>query len=71
MAASPPAYLRERGAPPPPTRSSLLGDVLTRLFRGLVHARGYSEDDLIDGKTLVGASAMHALILDSAAMHSN
>lgn len=32
-----------------------------------VKARGYTEDDLIDGVTIVGASAMHALILEGAA----
>jgi len=32
-----------------------------------VNARGYTEDDLIEGVTIVGASAMHALILKGAA----
>lgn len=32
-----------------------------------VTARGYTQDDLLDGVVIVGASAMHADILDGAA----
>ena len=32
-----------------------------------VKARGYTEDDLIDGVTVGGAAAMHTLILEDAA----